>query len=236
MDGFQGLGSQPHALAQTGPDFFHFAQHKGFGADLRPVAVIEHLVKPAESFDALRFSIVQIHKPRMIQKAPAAHDAFRSGIAPLELPQRFGGEKITVIAHGELAFPKGVVVPLPMRASAVLLRPAAGMQDQPPGRVSVEQLQQGGPFLRAFHAQPGLEGHGHRRFFENSVQKAFQLLRVGQQPRAPVLAHHRAGGAAQIDVDLLVAQRFQLVRRPEKVLAAVGQDLGHGLHTGVILR
>ena len=83
-------------------------------------------------------------------KAPAAHDAFRSGIAPLELPQRFGGEKITVIAHGEFAFPKGVVVPLPMRASAVLLRPAAGMQDQPPGRVSVEQLQQGGPFLRAF--------------------------------------------------------------------------------------
>ncbi len=123
-----------------------------------------------------------------------------------------------------------------MRASAVLLRPTAGMQDQPPGRVSVEQLQQGGPFLRAFHAKPGLEGHGNRRFFENSVQKTLQLLRVGQQPRAPVLAHHRAGGAAQIDVDLLVAQRFQLVRRPEKVLAAVGQDLGHGLHTGVILR
>ena len=54
-------------------DFFHFAQHKGFGADLRPVAVIEHLVKPAESFDALRFSIVQIHKPRMIQKDAAGN-------------------------------------------------------------------------------------------------------------------------------------------------------------------
>ena len=63
---------------------------------------------------------------------------------------------------------------------------------------------------------------------KNLMEKPVQLIGVGQHTSALVLGHHRARGAAQIEIYLGVAQRHHIPCRPQKMLRPCRQQLGYG--------
>ena len=109
------------------------------------------------------------------------------------------------------------------------------MDDQLRQGIAPEQRQQGAGLLRLPQAQPGLDGDGAGGGVKHRVQEPLQLLRQPQEAGALALGHHRAGGAAQIQVDLRVTHGRQLPRRPQKVLRPPHQQLGHGSQPPVVL-
>ena len=78
------------------------------------------------------------------------------------------------------------------------------------------------------HSQPGLYGDGNGTLGKHVVQKPIEGFRVCQHPRALALGGDRPGGAAQIEVDLVIAPVADDLRRPEKILRHFGQHLRDG--------
>ena len=97
------------------------------------------------------------------------------------------------------------------------------------------QLQQRPEFLRIVHAQASFDGNRDGRFLKYLVQKRAQLVRMRQESGALSLCGDGAGGAAQVQVHLLIAQLLQLFRCLEKRPRLIGQQLRHQFKAGIIL-
>ena len=110
------------------------------------------------------------------------------------------------------------------------------MDNQPLNGVFVVYLKDLGKFLRPLHAHPGLDGNGNGAAAENLRQAIVQRAQIQQHPRSLVLGHHRAGGAADVQVHFLIAQPMQLLRHPEKGLRPVHQQLGDEADSLVVFR
>ena len=71
---------------------------------------------------------------------------------------------------------------------------------------------------------------------ENTAsRKAVERIGVGQKSRALSLCRHRAGRAAEVEIDLRITHIGQRVRRPDAVCGGFGQQLRHRGHACIDL-
>ena len=115
-----------------------------------------------------------------------------------------------------------------MNGASVEFLPHPWVDGQLPDGVAVENVQQRRKFLRRMHSQPGLYGDGNGTLGKHVVQKPIEGFRVSQHPGTLALGGDRPGGAAQIEVDLVIAPVADDLRRPEKILRHFGQHLWDG--------
>jgi hypothetical protein len=93
-----------------------------------------------------------------------------------------------------------------------------------------------GKLLRGREADAGLDRYFHVSAGKYAVQKSVQLLGICQQAGAPALGRHRAGRAAEIEIDLIKAHVPQHLRRGEERLGVVSQELRDEDQPGIFLR
>ena len=147
---------------------------------------------------------------RVCNDAPADHDTGKGGkfrFQRMELP--CGGE-ITVVADRRLALGQGGGKGLPVGLPAVELAHDTGVNGQFRDGVAVVDCKDGRKFLRFLHAQPGLDRDGALCMRENSFQKGVQFGRVPQHSGTFALGGNSSGGAAEVQIDLGIAQLPQL--------------------------
>src|SRR5699024_1873397 len=65
-------------------------------------------------------------------------------------------------------------------------------------------------------------------------QKPFKPLRIRQESRAPPLGHNRFRRTSQIQIDLFITILTKLLRRADKVLRPVRQNLRNRIHSPVV--
>ena len=82
-------------------------------------------------------------------------------------------------------------------------------------------------FIRPGVADARLDGDGERRPGEDPVQQPLERGHIRQQPRALALGRHRAGGAAEVQVHLVIAHVAERLRRPEEERRILAEKLGH---------
>ena len=91
--------------------------------------------------------------------------------------------------------------------------------------VAIVNLQNPGEFLRIRQPNPGLDTDGVAGQREKFIQKTVQPIRIRQHSRTLILCNHSAGGTAEVNVDLRIAERSALFHRPGHILGVFAQQL-----------
>ena len=110
------------------------------------------------------------------------------------------------------------------------------MDDKLAQGIAAVYRQQPFKLRRVLHPQPRLDGDTSVKAGEYLAEKAVERLRVAQLAGALSLGRDRPGRTAEIQIDLLIAQRAQLARRPEKILRVAAEQLRHQRHALVVFR
>ena len=136
--------------------------------------------------------------------------------------------ELAVIAEGQTAVRQGLGEGGLMDGLLieVLLHP--GMDGQLRDGVAVVDGQDPGELVLLPEAQAGLDGDGDGEVGgKDRLKEAVQLIGLRQEAGALSFRHHSAGGAAQVQVHLGIAQVREIFRRPEEVLRPAGHELRH---------
>ena len=173
---------------------------------------------------------------RVPGQAPAGHQRLQAGEALCQGGDLPRSRQVPVIAQGAPPDFHSLLKSLQMGPAPVELLPDPGMDGELRHGVAAQKGQQGAKLRRVPPADPGLHRDGHLRPGKDIVQEPLQLPQVPEEAGALPFGGDRPRGAAQIQVDLLVAQVGQGVGAPQKVLRAPGQELGDGMESGVLLR
>ena len=182
------------------------------------------------------FLTEKCRKKRIFQKTTSEHDRFYAGKSLKSLFLCGRRNNITIIAKraGKHFFCSFVCTEVRRAAIALLLE--SWMDDQLCNRVFLIKGQKCFPFRLLFHADPGLDGNRQRTSAEDFVKKGIKLIRTGKEAGTPPLGNNGSGGAAEVQIDSVIAVRRKVLAQGKKVLCPVCQDLGNGTHPTVMLR
>ena len=108
-----------------------------------------------------------------------------------------------------------------------------GVDGQLTDGVAVIDVEDGVELLGTGDAQPGLDRDRPLRPGKEFVQKGLELCGVPQHPGTLALGGHSAGGTAEVEVHLRVAQPAQLCDHPCGQCAVLGEELGDDGRAGV---
>ena len=226
----------PEQVDEVEPDLLHPQHGVAAAAEGPGVALIYLVVKGPQLLPARRRAALGLPgQGGVARQSPAQHNPLRRRELRLKGLQRRDGIEIPIVAHREGAVRQrpGKIGPAGGVFIHVLLHP--GVDNQLRQGIALEQRQQGAELLRLPQTQPGLDGDGAGGGVKDRVQEPLQFLWQPQKAGALALGHHRAGGAAQIQVDLRVTHGRQLPRRPQEVLRPPHQQLGHGGQPPIVL-
>ena len=176
---------------------------------------------------------------RVGNQTSAQHKALHRRELRLNTPGILCGENVAVVAHRYFGLLQSKAKGLQIGLALVKLPPQPGMDGQQADGIAVKNLHQPGEVVLILQSDAGF--YRNLQVFplqtlKNLVEKPIQHLRVCQHSGTLVLGHHRARGAAQIEIHLGVAQRHHIPCRPQKMLRPRRQQLGHGGRTAVNLR
>ena len=234
-----GLGvplAVPEQVDEVEPDLLH-PQH-GVAAAVKGLGIrlVEGVVEGAQGRALQRLAALE-HRDEggTGHQAPADHYGLQPGEGVGQSREVPRTDQIPVIADriAALCQDGGQILPSDGVAVHILLHPE--MDGELVHRIAVVAIQNGPELLRVPDAQPGLDGDGAGGGVKDRVQEPLQFLWQPQKAGALALGHHRAGGAAQIQVDLRVTHGRQLPRRPQEVLRPPHQQLGHGGQPPIVL-
>ena len=195
-------------------------------AEERSIAV-QQLI--AEGLKGSRSRTVWGKHPGGTDEPPAQHDGAHALIPFRKALDILPGAQVAIKAEGVFAVFQSICKGIHIHRAVIEGIPDPGMDDQQLYGILVVNFQQPGKFRRLCHTQPGFQGDGQGRIRKNTIQKPLQSIRVPEQPGAFSFGKHRAGGAAQVQIDLPVASVSALLRRPEKILYGFRQQLRHCL-------
>lgn len=167
---------------------------------------------------------------------PAQHEMGHGGKVPGPLPAGLHGEEVAVIAQGQVRVLRRVSKGLLPHRSPVVVGAQAGVDDELTDGIAGKDRQQGGPLLRVGDPDAGFHRHPQVQPAENLVEKGIQLLGTGQKARPFSFGHHGAGGAAHVQVDLLIAKVPEQAGSRDEILRPVGEQLGDHRHAPVVVR
>ena len=174
------------------------------------------------------------HERGVAEQAAAEHERGKRWIAFDRFPYAALTDQIAVIADRHGAARQGGGEGVLADAALVKVLPHARMNDQLRNRIAAVNLEQRLKFRRIVYAEPCLDGDRNRAGGENGIQKAVKLVGMGEKACALALRGHGARRAAEIEVDLGIAERGEGVRRPDKVGGRPGEQLRHGRHAFVV--
>ena len=195
----------------------------------------QRIMEDAQISGGNRCAPAQLPGQRRIGDQPPPQHHGHAGIPGLQRLAVLRGEEVAVEHQGDAAG-EGQVEAVQMHAALVELAAGAGVDGQLPDGVLFQDIQQGGPFPGRLEADAGLDGDGQRGGGKDGVQKGVQRLRVAQHTGALALAGHGAGGAADVEVHLVILQVGQLSDRPEEELWVAGQQLGDDRYARILGR
>ena len=185
-----------------------------------------------------------------IRHAAALDNADKSGIADKPATQHYrlhlgetgayvgaigGGEYVSVVAQGSFCAVSVFFKLFHPDRQLVEILLHAGMYGQLADGVLVVNFKYGIEFIGGDKPEAGLDGYVHIHNIVYVRQHIVQLTQLAQKPRALTLGGYGAGGAAEVEIDLLVAHCFQLAGSPNEMLRVVSKYLRHGIDTLVAL-
>ena len=180
-----------------------------------------------EGFQGLPVGAAAEHA-RVRHQAPADHNGFDSGELGGDFFGIGDGIDVAVVADGE-----GGVFHSLCKSCHVAVALVEGLADPGvdgqlfDGVVPVD-FQELLPIFAVVDADPGLQGHGQGGLGIDGREEFVQGVNVSEHAAALALADHSAGGAAQVDIDFVVAKILADLQGPEHILHILAKKLGNG--------
>lgn len=225
-------------VAQIRPQILHLVQDRHFPGHALLITGIDGIVESAQGVGR-GSGAASLHLFQQIgsaQDLPADHDRGEVWKVVLQCLHICGGMNLAVVAQWDMQGLTGCGKGISVGCSGVLLPGEPGMDDELVQGISGKDIQQPGPLVGILHADAGFDGDAHRAATENLVQKSIQLVRYAKETGAPFPGGDGSRGATQIQVHRVVAVIGKLGGNGQKVLRAVGEDLGDEAETLVVFR
>lgn len=227
FDLLQGLGGIGEAKSPVVPQLLHFEENGPFTRENAQVNRKNVIMKAAQlGIGESGASLTLADQSGVCNESTAQHHRLHLREVYGKTSHVLRREKVAVVHHGIDALTEGIPEHIHVRSSLVELPPKPGMDDKLVEGEAVEDGQQLLPLLLIVHADSGLDGYGNGAFGADFLQKTLQFRLIGKKTGASSLGDHRPGGTAQVQIDHGISQLGDGLRRFQKALRTVGEDLG----------
>ena len=170
------------------------------------------------------------------QDASAEHDVARLRVSCEQRAVVVLREDVPVVGHGKRRAFERLAVKFLSRGAVVEIFLHAGMHDELGDSAATKERKELVVLVVICDADARLDRDRQRRAFAHVDKKRLEPVWVAQKARALLLGDYCSRGAAEVEVDFLVAHVGKKPSRPDEPVGVVGQKLGHDIEALVVRR